>query len=168
MVSKIFEIRLFRREDLDRVIEINTSCLPENYSTFFYLNLYSRFPKTFLVAVVDGEIQGYILCRIERGFSKFKTLRLARLCHVVSIAVIEPYRRRGIATALMTQAMENAVKDYGATECFLEVRASNEQALGLYNKLGFKSLRRIFSYYMDGEDALELAQTIYEEEIVKA
>lgn len=163
MNSMGFEIRFFRREDLEKVIEINAACLPENYSTFFYLDLYNRFPNTFLVSVVEGEIQGYIMCRVERSMSKLKTLRLTKLCHVVSIAVMEAYRRRGIATALMEQAMENSAVEYGATECFLEVRASNEPALGLYNKLGFKRTRRLAGYYMNGEDAWEMARSIYEE-----
>lgn len=167
LILEGFEIRTFRREDLDRVIEINTRCLPENYSTFFYLDLYNRFPKTFLVAVADDEIQGYIMCRIERGLSKLRALRLTRLCHVVSIAVMEAYRRRGIATALMLRAMRNAAVEYGATECFLEVRVSNEPALRLYSKLGFRKTRRIVGYYMDGEDAWEMARPIFEEDLMK-
>jgi len=161
------EIRMFRREDLDRVIEINATCLPENYSPLFYIDLYNRFPQTFLVAVVDGVIQGYVMCRIERNMSKIKRLSFTRLCHVVSIAVMEAYRKRGIATALMHQAMKNSVEYHGATECFLEVRVSNEPAINLYNKLGFKQDRRIFGYYMNGEDAFEMARPLGGEELAK-
>jgi ribosomal-protein-alanine N-acetyltransferase len=164
--SKISEIRLFRREDLDRVIEINTTCLPENYSSYFYIDLYEKYPQVFLVAVVDGIAQGYVMCRMERSMSKTRRLGFARLCHVVSLAVMEPYRLRGIATALMSQVMENGVKYYGATECFLEVRVSNTPAINLYNKLGFKQVRRIYGYYMNGEDAFEMARPLNEEELV--
>jgi len=161
------EIRMFRREDLDRVIEINATCLPENYSPLFYIDLYNRFPQTFLVAVVDGVIQGYVMCRIERNMSKIKRLSFTRLCHVVSIAVMEAYRKRGIATVLMHQAMKNSVEYNGATECFLEVRVSNEPAINLYDKLGFKQVRRIFGYYMNGEDAFEMARSLDEDYLKK-
>lgn len=163
MEDKGFRVRIFRSDDLNRVMAINEECLPENYSTFFYRDLYQRFPKTFIVAEADGAIQGYIMCRIERGLSKFKTFRTARLAHVVSIAVREAYRRRGIASEILIKAMENGVEAYKVTECFLEVRMSNQPAIALYEKLGFTNVNRKLGYYMDGEDALVLAKNLKEE-----
>jgi ribosomal protein S18 acetylase RimI-like enzyme len=155
-----FRVRGFRSDDLSRVMDINVECLPENYSKFFYRDLYRRFPETFIVAEADGEIQGYIMCRVERGLSKFRSLRSARLCHVVSIAVREPYRRRGIATAVLHAAIRNSRESYNTSECYLEVRASNKPALDLYEVLGFSSVKRNYGYYMDGEDALVMAVLI--------
>ncbi len=160
MTDDSYRIRGFRSEDLDTVMEINAETLPENYSTFFYRDLYRRFPETFLVAEADGAIQGYMMCRIERGLSKLKSLRPAKQCHVVSIAVKEPYRRRGIASELMTVVMERAKENYGANECFLEVRLSNDAAINLYEKLGFSKVKRNYGYYIDGEDAWVMAAPI--------
>ena len=160
MTDDSYRIRGFRSDDLDTVMEINAETLPENYSTFFYRDLYRRFPETFLVAEADGAIQGYMMCRIERGLSKLKSLRPAKQCHVVSIAVKEPYRRRGIASELMTVVMERAKENYGAKECFLEVRVSNEAAVNLYEKLGFSKVKRNYGYYIDGEDAWVMAAPI--------
>jgi len=136
MGQEDFRVRGFRSDDLNRVMSINAECLPENYSSFFYRDLYRRFPETFLVAEADGDIQGYIMCRIERGLSKLKTLRPARQCHVVSIAVRADYRRRGMATELIKRATANASETYNASECFLEVRMGNEAAILLYVPLG--------------------------------
>lgn len=162
MRSTGFKIRGFRSDDLNRVTEINFECLPENYSSYFYRDIYRRFPKTFLVAEMDGIIQGYIMCRIERGLSKFSSFRPARICHVVSIAVREPYRRMGIASGLILDAMRYGQMEYGATECYLEVRVSNEPAIRLYEKLGFVNSKRSRGYYMDGEDALMMVTQIIE------
>lgn len=145
-------------------MDINVACLPENYSTTFYLDLFSRYPKTFVVAVADGSVQGYIMCRIERSFSKLKSLHLTKLCHIVSLAVMEPYRNRGIATSLMSQALKDAAEEYEATECFLEVRVSNDPAISLYKKIGFRNTRRMAGYYMNGEDAWEMAKPLVEDE----
>ena len=164
MADKGFRIRGFRSDDLNRVMDINVECLPENYSTFFYRDLYRRFPETFVVAEADGAIQGYIMCRIERGLSKLKSLRPARQCHVVSIAVREPYRRRGIASSILARAMEMAKENHGAVECFLEVRVSNEPAVMLYEKLGFSKVKRNYSYYIDGEDAWVMAAPIVDDQ----
>ena len=160
LACESFRVRGFRSDDLNRVMEINFECLPENYSSFFYLDLYRRFPKTFLVAEADGDLQGYVMCRIERGLSKLKSLRPVRQCHVVSIAVRGQHRRKGIATKLMQTAMNNGKEEYNTSECYLEVRVGNEPAIKLYEKLGFSKVKRNFGYYMDGEDAWVMAAPI--------
>jgi ribosomal-protein-alanine N-acetyltransferase len=152
-MSQGFTLRTFRGEDLNKVMAINFECLPENYSSSFYRELFGRFPETFIVAEVDSEIQGYIMCRVERGFSKIRNLSPARLLHVVSIAVREPYRRRGMAKALMLEAMKRGPVTYEVTECYLEVRVGNEPAVKLYEGLGFTKTKRNYGYYLDGEDA---------------
>jgi ribosomal-protein-alanine N-acetyltransferase len=152
-MSQDFTLRTFRGEDLNRVMAINFECLPENYSSSFYRELYSRFPETFVVAEAEGDIQGYIMCRVERGFSKLRSLSPARLLHVVSIAVRELYRRRGMAKALMFEAMKKGALTYEATECYLEVRVGNDPAVKLYDRMGFTKTKRNYGYYLDGEDA---------------
>jgi len=107
-----FIVRVFTTKDLERVMEINSSCLPENYSSYFYRDLYTKYPETFLVAESDGKIQGYIMCRIERGWSKRGKLSAAKLCHIVSIAVMEPYRRRGMGSQLIINAMNRGRRKY--------------------------------------------------------
>ena len=157
MNNKGFTVRLFRFEDIKRVMSINFECLPENYSSSFYREIYTKYPETFIVAEADGEIQGYVMCRMERGFSKLKALTSARTLHVVSIATRDKYRRLGIAKALMIEAMERGVATYDATVCYLEVRIGNEPALRLYEKLLFSKVKRNYGYYMDGEDAWVMA-----------
>jgi len=152
-----FNIRVFTTDDLERVMHINKTCLPENYTTYFYRDLYQRYPETFLVAESDGEIQGYILCRIEKGFSKVGRMLPVRLCHIVSIAVLADYRRMGMGSNLLVEAMKQSVKHYDASECYLEVRVSNDAAIELYNKLEFMKVKKNYGYYMDGEDAWQLA-----------
>ncbi len=153
-------MRTFTVEDLNRVMGINFECLPENYSSSFYRELFSRFPETLVVAEADGDIQGYIMCRVERGFSKLRNLSPARLLHVVSIAVREPYRRRGIAKALMFEAMRRGAATYEASECYLEVRVGNEPAVKLYERLDFTKTKRNYGYYLDGEDAWVMAAPV--------
>lgn len=148
-------IRLFQPEDLQRVIAINRTCLPENYPGLFFMSLYESFPKAFIVAVDEGsgEIVGYVMGRVERGFSSLKGYKLTKKGHIVSIAIIDEYRRKGIATRLLEEALEG-FKEYGATESFLEVRESNIEAINLYEKLGYVSKKVLPGYYRDGEDAL--------------
>jgi ribosomal-protein-alanine N-acetyltransferase len=157
MSDQGFTLRTFTVSDLERVMHINTKCLPENYSSFFYKDLYTRFPDTFMVAEMDGEIQGYIMCRIEKGWSKRGRLSPARLCHVVSIAVMEGYRRKGIGLSLVKEAMGRGRRTYDSSEGYLEVRVGNEAAVNLYDQLGFTKVKRNYAYYLDGEDAWLMA-----------
>ena len=159
LIQRSFRVRKFEKDDLYKVIYINKTCLPENYSTYFFMNIYERFPKTFLVAEDKEEIVGYIMCRIEIGFSNFKWLGLTRKGHVVSIAVLPEHRSKGIGTSLLIEAM-NAMLEYGVKECFLEVRVSNTEAINLYNKLGFNIVKTMRGYYADGEDAYVMAKKL--------
>ena len=160
MSSPSLTVRVFKTSDLERVMYINSKCLPENYSSYFYRDLYTKYPETFLVAEMEGEIQGYIMCRIERGWSKKGKLSPARLCHIVSVAVMEAYRRRGIGRELIVQAMARGRRIYDCDEGYLEVRVSNEPAIKLYDKLEFSKVKRNYGYYLDGEDAWVMAATL--------
>jgi ribosomal-protein-alanine N-acetyltransferase len=156
VLKTTYEIRRFKTSDLDGVIRINRKCLPENYSTLFFMNLYKRFPETFIVAELNNEIIGYIMCRIETGLPSFKLLGITRKGHVISIAVLHEYHRKGVGYKLIQEATK-AMVNYNAKECYLEVRESNYPAIELYKKLGFKVAKTLKKYYADGEDALLMA-----------
>ena len=66
---RAYAIRLFEEKDLDEVVRINWTNLPENYDNAFFLSLFYHYPKTFVVAEQDGKIVGYMMGRIETGFS---------------------------------------------------------------------------------------------------
>ena len=154
-----FTLRPFKPTDLEQVMHINRVCLPENYTTFFFMNLYQRFPATFIVAEENGEIVGYVMCRIETGVPSFKLLRITRKGHVISVAVLPDHQRKGIGYELMREAMQ-AMVNYKAKECYLEVRASNVPAVNLYKKMGFEIAKTVRGYYADGEDACVMARKL--------
>ena len=155
-VQKPFLVRQFNSTDLEHVMNINKRCLPENYSNAFYLTLKERFPATFLIAEEKGEVVGYIMCRIERSLSHFKLIGLAKIGHIISIAVLPEYQRQGIGYSLIRKASK-AMSLYHAEECVLEVRKNNLPAIKLYTKIGFKVTRTLSGYYADGEDAYKMA-----------
>ncbi len=152
-------LRKFTPDDLQNVMQINRVCLPENYTDFFFVDLHQRFPETFIVAEENGKIMGYIMCRIEVGLSNFGFGGLVRKGHVVSIAVLPQYRRRGVAKAIINKALEGMAY-YKAKQGFLEVRVTNESAISLYKNLGFEITRTINGYYSDGEDAYVMTKKL--------
>jgi len=158
-MQQTFKLRKFVPDDLQSVMQINRVCLPENYSDFFFMDLHQRFPETFIVAEENSVIGGYTMCRIEVGLSNYGFGGLIRKGHVVSIAVLPQFRRKGIAQAVITKALEG-MQYYKAKQCFLEVRVTNDAAISLYKKLGFEVTRTINGYYSDGEDAYVMAKRL--------
>ncbi|MFO0613072.1 MAG: ribosomal protein S18-alanine N-acetyltransferase [Polyangiaceae bacterium] len=80
--------------------------------------------------------------------------------HVLSVAVVESARRRGIGRALMEAALDysraNAVR-----LVLLEVRRTNRAAIRLYRSLSFSAMGVRPKYYADtGEDAVEMALSL--------
>jgi ribosomal-protein-alanine N-acetyltransferase len=154
----VLEIREFKPEDLDAVARINKICLPENYSPSFFMDHYFENPRIFIVAVVDNEIIGYGMCRIEFGVSNLRTA-FARKGHVISIAVMQTHRGKRIGLALMEASLQR-VKIEGASEIYLEVRVSNNIAVELYKKLDFAVSQVSEGYYRDGESAYVMVKDL--------
>lgn len=73
--------------------------------------------------------------------------------HLLNLAVRPEYRRLGLARGLLT-AMLDCGRRAGVKTVFLEVRASNQPALTLYESQGFAVASRRPEYYDDLEDAL--------------
>jgi ribosomal-protein-alanine N-acetyltransferase len=152
-------IRNCSEEDLPSVISINLTSLPEHYSDLFFKEILNELPEAFLVAEKNGMVVGYIMCRIEYGLSVLHKFGLARKGHIVSIAVLEQHRRKGLGYALIEKALQ-ALKNKNCSEVYLEVRVSNSEAIRLYEKLGFKVISRLKFYYRDGEDAYMMGRAL--------
>lgn len=101
--------------------------------------------RLYLLVDPDGRLIAYCSCWVV-----FDEL------HINSIAVDPAWRRQGAARMLLRHVMSEA-SSAGAVAATLEVRASNEPAIRLYESLGFRveGVRR--DYYRDPrEDALIL------------
>ncbi len=72
--------------------------------------------------------------------------------HITTLAVDKEYRRLGVASRLLETLIEK-VLPLGVRRLTLEVRPSNNEAFGFYEKWGFTVQGRRKSYYYD-EDAL--------------
>jgi ribosomal-protein-alanine N-acetyltransferase len=76
--------------------------------------------------------------------------------HINNLAVDPAWRRRGVASALLTFVLQAAAAE-GAARSTLEVRRSNEPARRLYERFGFAFAGVRTAYYREPvEDALVL------------
>ncbi len=152
-------VRRCEYKDLIHVMNINMVSLSEHYSEYFFEELLREFPEAFLVAEINDSIVGYIMCKLEYGFSNFRKLGFVKKGHVVSIAVLKEHRNKGLGTALIQEAI-NSMVIKGCDEVYLEVRVSNEQAIKVYENIGLGICSRLRRYYRDGEDAYLMAKEL--------
>ena len=73
--------------------------------------------------------------------------------YINNIAVKKEFRGEGFGKMLMNALIEDA-KSQNIKAMTLEVRVTNESAIALYKKLGFKEAGIRKNYYSDKEDAL--------------
>jgi ribosomal-protein-alanine N-acetyltransferase len=146
-------------DDVKGVIAINWAALPEHYSDSFFEELLRSSPETFLVAESDGRLVGYAMSRVEFGLSLTKRFGVSRRGHIVSIAVLEDHRRRGLGTALIEETLKG-MSQRGCSEAYLEVRISNNEAVQMYKKLNFVVSTQLQAYYKDMEDAYQMVASL--------
>jgi ribosomal-protein-alanine N-acetyltransferase len=87
------------------------------------------------------------------------TMTVGDVVDLQRIAVRPSYRRRGVARALLREAMAEAATR-GAARMLLEVSVGNASAAGLYAAAGFEEIRRRSRYYRDGSDAVVMSRTL--------
>ena len=84
---------------------------------------------------------------------------------ILNLSVVPDIRREGIGRALLRDFIDDA-RNLRVDQLFLEVRASNVAAIGLYESEGFAPVARRVSYYPGAaaedprEDAIVMRRTV--------
>ncbi len=89
-----------------------------------------------LVAVIDGEVAGYVCCVLAEG-GPFLRAELRRQAYVTTLVVGEVFRGRGVAAALLGEA-ERYAREQGVAALGVGVLAGNAGAERLYRRFGFE------------------------------
>jgi len=138
-------IRVFEQNDVYKVADITHTMLKEAYPLSFFLNISRHWPEGFLVAEREGEIVGFIMGVVSD----------VRQSRILMLAVKEPHRKIGIASALIRSFVSSSLLK-GLYSIVLEARISNVTAINLYSKLGFRTIGSLRAYYRDGEDGVRM------------
>jgi [ribosomal protein S18]-alanine N-acetyltransferase len=140
-------IRELTYADLPKVMSIERRAFPTPWSLAMFVLELSKASGVCLGAVAGGKLVGYLIC------SRYDTV-----WHVMNVAVDPSHRQRGVASALLAELYER-VGDPRA-RFTLEVRRSNDVAIHLYEREGFRAAGLRRRYYQDnGEDALVMWRT---------
>jgi ribosomal-protein-alanine N-acetyltransferase len=143
MTAVAIEIRILELRDLSAIETIEQKAYPTPWSRSMFASELAK-PTSICLGAFEGpDLVGYVI-----------NSRYVDAWHVMNVAVDPEHQRRGVATALLERLFELTSDDErrGYT---LEVRVSNEDAITLYEKLGFESRGIRRGYYTDNrEDAV--------------
>lgn len=142
------EIRRLSYADLPQVIAIERRAFPTPWSLAMFVLELSKPSGICLAALENGTLVGYLVC------SRYDTV-----WHIMNIAVDPDRRRRGLARALLARLFAR-VGEGERARFTLEVRQTNDSAIALYERHGFRAAGLRRRYYQDnGEDAIIMWRT---------
>jgi ribosomal-protein-alanine N-acetyltransferase len=136
-------------DDIPAVLGIEEISFATPWSEQDFLNELYRKNTLLRTALFEGNIIGYI-CVTFRAYES----------HILNLAVHPDFRRRGVATILMDNAV-GELKKRGCMFVYLKVRLSNAGAQKFYELLGFQVEGIRKKYYDDPvEDALMMMRRL--------
>lgn len=145
------ELRAASVADLDAVAVLETAVFAGDRMSRRSLRRLLRRPSAgTLVAVADGRIVGYAMLLFRHG---------SRVARLYSLARAPQAAGQGIGEALLGAA-EREAAGRGAVEMRLEVRADNDRAKALYERLGYAAFGCRADYYEDHADALRMRKSL--------
>ncbi len=150
------KVRGARREDIDRIVEIERSWVHlSHWSIDAYRRLVNEdsFTSSFVAESEDPDgslsIVGFVIFHLAENISE-----------IYNIAVDEGHARSGIGTFLLQAVIESVLVD-GARKLMLEVRKSNAGAIKFYRRFKFMIVGERTDYYSNPvEDAFVMERDL--------
>ena len=131
---------------LPDILKVEAECFSSPWTEAMFMSEIAGKFAHYFVAEESGHAVGYMGMWTLSGEG-----------HITNIAVAKDSRRRGFAKALLTHFI-NIAKEEKLEFMTLEVRASNEPAIALYESFGFVQVGVRKKYYDNRDDALLLTK----------
>ena len=146
----MFEVRPFRHDELEQLTSfwkelmndpktiIPVLTTDENVSRWqrYVIKIHDEDENQIFVAEVDGVLVGYVLL-LKQG--EYPLTTSTSWASINELYVHSSYRRRGIGTRLVEQALKY-LKSKGVSHVLINAKVWNQAATNLYRKLGFRNL----------------------------
>ncbi len=145
-----FSLRKYQPQEFEALYAIDQACYEPGiaYSRRDLRNDL-RFPGAdCLVAEADNQAAGFIL-----------TAHNDRWGYIITIDVLEPYRRHGMGSMLLREAERNLAAS-GVREVALETATNNASAIAFWKKHGYLTDGVKKNYYSGGIDAYSMRKLI--------
>jgi ribosomal-protein-alanine N-acetyltransferase len=140
------KLRIYHPSDFETLYRIDQACFPRGIAYGrVELALYLRSEGSHcLLAEVSRKVAGFILTELSAGQG-----------HIITLDVLEAYRRQAIGS-LLIQAAEQEAASQGSTRIVLETATNNKAAVAFWKKHGYRTFATIEDYYGRGLHAFQM------------
>ena len=135
-----FTIREAILTDVDEIAIFEKECFTAPWGRMTLFNELLDENSIYFVIIADEKIIAF------GGYQD-----IARQGHITTMAVKKEYRNQKLGSFLLSTIINHAMKN-NIYDMTLEVRPSNDAALKLYRKFGFKVYGRRKRYYSDNKE----------------
>lgn len=135
-------IRPMEKADLPRVMAIEETVYPFPWTLGIFQDCL-RVGYCCWVVCLDDQVIGYGVMSVVIDES-----------HILNISIDPKWQGQGLGMKLLRRLLKIA-RQHGAETAYLEVRRSNQVAIGLYRKLGFVEIGQRRDYYPERNQARE-------------
>jgi ribosomal protein S18 acetylase RimI-like enzyme len=145
-----FTLRDYKPGDFGTLYEIDQACYEPGIAySKRDMRGYLQFPgAACILAETSREIAGFCMSARQRTRG-----------YIVTIDVLEKYRKSGIGSALLCE-VERRLAANGVREVGLETATDNESAIAFWNKHGYRTLGVEKGYYPGGRDAFAMTKVL--------
>jgi ribosomal protein S18 acetylase RimI-like enzyme len=155
-------VRPYQPSDFEVLVAMDQACFPK---TIAYGR---REMKSYLQSqgsnCIVAEIGSAVIRRMIAGF--ILTERTGKLAHIITLDVLEAFRRQSVGSSLL-QAAEQEAAFHGALCMYLETATTNKAAIALWKKHGYRETGMIENYYGRGQHAFEMLKRLAPKSQVK-
>jgi ribosomal-protein-alanine N-acetyltransferase len=143
-------LRSYTPEDLPALYEIDKACYEPGiaYSRRELRWYLAQEGVDCVVAESDGQLIGFILSHRE-----------GKGAHIVTIDVLEEWRRKKVGTALLGE-IERRITASGAREVELETATTNKAGVAFWHAHGYRTVGLLKGYYLGQLDAYSMRKTL--------
>ncbi len=142
-------IGMMRTEDLDEILKIEEEAFPRPW------------PGDYFLSEMNGENFGEVYVdRIDGHVVSYGNIRyMFENCDLTRIGVRKDLRHRGYGRKMLKHLIRTA-EEKGCEFMHLEVDVNNAEAVKLYEKNRFMTMRTRKNYYENGDDAYDMARSL--------
>jgi ribosomal protein S18 acetylase RimI-like enzyme len=144
------QLRDYKPDDFETLIEIDQACYEPGIAySKRDMRAYLQFPGAECILVETPlEIAGFCISARQRSRG-----------YIVTIDVLEKYRKSGIGSALLRE-VERRLASNGVRQVGLETAIDNQSAIAFWNKHGYRTLGVEKGYYPGGRDAFAMTKVL--------
>ena len=145
---KAFGLRSIQKEDAEKFKEWEGKERPYPWSKEQFWKVPRPFHTRVLVWEENEAIIGYAVVQIvvDEGY-------------LLNFLVQQKFRRQGKGTEFLRRILDWSARS-GANDMYLDVDSSQSEAIGLYEKVGFKIVQHRQKGYPNGEDAIVMKKQL--------